>query len=135
MTIREKEPASVRRFGLMLTVLFAALTLYGFFLKSWATPVCIVLSGLGAACGVTTLLAPNALEPLNRAWFRLGHAIGRVVNPVVLSIIYFVLLTPIALIARMSGRDELRLQRRAVDSYWKNRIPPGPSPTSFDRQF
>ena len=77
----------------------------------------------------------GALAPINRAWFRLGGLMAAIVNPIVLGFIFFGLLTPVALVGRLCGRDELGLKRRARDSYWIGR-PPGPLDLeSFKRQF
>ena len=82
-----------------------------------------------------TLAAPRLLAPFNLAWFKLGLLMGKVVSPIVLGIIFFVLLTPVAVIGRLFGRDELRLKRKAVQSYWIERVPPGPDGDSFKNQF
>jgi hypothetical protein len=73
------------------------------------------------------------LAPLNRAWFGLSLFLGKVVSPIVLSIIFFVLIAPVALITRLFGRDALLLKKRQASTYWvdKESIEPG----SFKNQF
>ncbi len=75
------------------------------------------------------------LARLNRAWFRLGGLMAAIVNPIVLGFIFFGLLTPVALVGRLCGRDELGLRRRARDSYWISRPPAPLDLESFKRQF
>lgn len=88
----------------------------------------------GIICGLLAYTSPRSLAPLNRAWFHLGELMGKIVSPVVLGIIFFGLLTPISLLTRLLGRDELRLKRRAVNSYWIDRAS-GPTGDSFKNQF
>jgi hypothetical protein len=66
---------------------------------------------------------------------KLGELMGKVVSPLVLGVIFFVLLTPVGLIGRLLGRDELRLKRTNSESYWIDRVPPGPAGDSFKNQF
>ncbi len=82
-----------------------------------------------------TFIAPKALYPLNRAWFLLGEILGRVVSPVVLSIIFFLLLTPIGVLTRPLGRDQLRLRVREGKSCWVLREQPEVTPESFKNQY
>jgi len=73
---------------------------------------------------------------LNRAWMKLGLLMFKVVNPVVLVLIYGVAMVPIGLLMRLTGRDPLRLKLDpAADSYWIPRDPPGPAPETMINQF
>jgi hypothetical protein len=95
-----------------------------------------VAFGIAALFLLAALAYPRILRPLNIAWMHLGLLLNRVVSPIVMGVIYFVLFTPIAAVMRLRGRDVL--QRRfdpARDSYWINRDPPGPDGSSFPRQF
>ena len=94
------------------------------------------LGGFGLALIALGLLAPASLSGLNRAWMRLGLILFRVVNPIVLGLIYATTMVPIGLMMRATGRDPLHLK---VDpdaaSYWIRRDPPGPKPDSMINQF
>lgn len=125
---------SERSFGLLFTAVFAAAALYGL-LKHGSAAAAGMLFGAALIFALLTLFAPAVLAPLNRAWFQLGLLLGKIVSPIVLGVIFFGLLTPVALVARMAGRDELRLKRRDQASYWLERIPPGPAADSFKNQF
>lgn len=85
--------------------------------------------------GVISLRTPALLRPLNLIWYRFGIVLGRVISPIVLGAIFFLLITPVSLLTRMFGRDELKLKPRPLESYWIDRSPPGPSPESFKNQF
>jgi hypothetical protein len=84
-------------------------------------------------CG---LAAPARLAPLNRAWTGLGLLLFKVVNPLVLGLIYLTTVVPIGLVMRLLGRDLLSLKfDREAQSYWVVRDPPGPPPETMIHQF
>ena len=60
---------------------------------------------------------------------------GKVVSPIVLGILFFIVISPVAIVTRLFGRDVLLLRKRNVNSYWIERNPPGPQPESFKEQF
>ncbi|QQS11341.1 MAG: hypothetical protein IPK81_17390 [Rhodospirillales bacterium] len=92
--------------------------------------------GLAAAFGVLALAAPAALGPLNKAWTKFGMLIGRVMNPIILGIMFYGVMTPIGLFMRWRGADLLRLKRDpAAASYWIAREPPGPPPETMRNQY
>ena len=125
---------SERRFGALFTLVFAAIGAWGHYkgVNPAASSAWLIAA---AVVAVVTLAAPRLLAPFNLAWFKLGLLMGKVVSPIVLGIIFFVILTPVAVISRILGRDELRLKRKAVQSYWIERVPPGPDGDSFKNQF
>jgi len=80
--------------------------------------------------------APHSLKPLNRLWLWFGLALHRIVSPVVLAALFFVVITPVGVVARLAGKDFLRLSfDRGATSYWIDRRPPGPRPSSMRNQF
>ena len=98
-------------------------------IRLWA----LIAAGVFAAAG---LFAPALLWPLNRVWFLFGMALHKVVNPVVMGLLFYATITPMALVMRLMGKDPLR--RRfdpAAKSYWIERRPAGPEPQSMRRQF
>ena len=125
---------SERSFGLLFTAVFAGMGVYGLY-KGWILGAIVAWFIISLVVALVTVLAPRTLAPFNRAWFHLGQLLGKIVSPIVLGIIFYGLLTPVALIARAFGRDELKLRPRAVSSYWVERNPPGPASDSFKNQF
>jgi hypothetical protein len=61
--------------------------------------------------------------------------LGKIVSPIVLGLIFFVLITPAALITRLFGRDELKIKKRTVESYWVDRSTLGLESESFKNQY
>jgi len=91
---------------------------------------------LAAALLAAGLFAPVLLRPFNRVWFLFGLALHKIVNPLVMGLLFFLTVTPMALILRALGKDPLH---RTFDpdaaSYWIKREPPGPAPKTMRQQF
>lgn len=124
---------SNRSFALVFVVFFLLLAAVAWWKGGRFYPVFLVLS---AGIGLVGTVRPVWLTPFNRAWMRFAELLHRVVNPVVLAVLYFLVVTPFALIMRMFRRDPLH---RAFDpdakSYWIDRDPPGPDGSSMTNQF
>jgi len=92
--------------------------------------------GAGAAFILFGLLWSAALHPLNRAWMLLGLVLYKVVNPIVMALLFFSTMTPVGALMRLCGKDPLGLRRDpAAASYWIPRDPPGPAAESMRNQF
>ncbi len=122
-----------QNFGRFFATVFVALAAYSYW-KGWNTVglAALIIAVLFAAA---TLFMPRTLTPLNRLWYGLGMLLGKIISPIVLGLMFFVLITPVSLITRLFGRDELRLKKRDVESYWIDRLPPGPASDSFKNQY
>jgi hypothetical protein len=92
--------------------------------------------GLAALFLVAALLAPAILHPLNLLWLKFGLLLHKVVNPVLMALIFYGTVLPTGMVARLMGKDLLRLKREPdADSYWIPRTPPGPAPETMKDQF
>jgi hypothetical protein len=136
----EVKGSSDRAFGLTVGGILLAIAAVRSGLQLWdggaAGWVEGVLAGIGALLLLFGLAAPARLAPLNRAWTRLGLLLFKVVNPLVLGLIYLTTVVPIGLLMRLLGRDLLSLKLdRQAPSYWVEREPPGPAPETMIRQF
>ena len=125
---------SNKKFGLLFAAIFLALALYANS-KNEATFIIGLLLLISGFFLISSFFYQTLLTPLNKAWFMLGLALGKVVSPLVLGIIFFGLITPIALIARLIGRDELKLKRPKKSSYWSEPIGSNSDADSFKNQF
>ena len=125
---------SERSFGILFTIVSALGAGYSYYRH---LPTLLTASFAIAALLILTITftVPDFLRPLNRAWFTLGLVLGKIVSPIVLGAMFFLVITPVAIVTRIFGRDELRLRKRSTNSYWVRREPPGPQPESFKRQF
>ena len=125
--------SSNRSFGIVFAVVFAIIGLFpllsGGGVRAWALIV-------AAAFAVVALAFPAALAPLNRIWLKFGLLLHKVVNPIMLGIMFYGVITPTGLIMRAFGKDPLRLRfEKDADTYWIVRTPPGPTPDSLRDQF
>jgi Saxitoxin biosynthesis operon protein SxtJ len=130
----DREPPSLKSFGLTFVVVFALIGLSPMVLhhlgpRYWALAV-------SSAFLVVTFVAPNLLKPLNQLWFRFGMVLHKIINPLVLGLMFVVVISPIALVLRLLGKRLIPLKPdAAVQSYWITRQPPGPAPESLRNQF
>lgn len=76
-----------------------------------------ILGGIGVSLLALGVVIPGQLSPVFRAWMGLAHAISLVTTPIFLGLVYFVVITPIALVMRVFGHDPLRRKKRA-GGYW-----------------
>lgn len=124
---------SNQKFGWFFVGVFILVATY--FLWRGSATLAWAIYALSFIPFIITLFSPERLLPANKLWFRFGIFLGEIISPIVLGIMFFVLITPIALITRFFGRDELKLRKRSTGSYWVNRIPAGPAKDSFRNQY
>ena len=117
---------SDRKFGWTFAILFL---LFGALYHPW-------MMAVGAALAVITMTRAHWLAPAKHAWMKFGGLLNRIVSPIVMAVIFFVVFTPVALVMRAFGRDALaRRYEPAAPTYWKRREPPGPAEDSFRNLF
>lgn len=115
----EIKVGSERSFGLVFGTVFAIVGLLPLLNDE---PIRIWALGGAAVFVLFGFLYPRALQPLNLLWFKFGMLLGRIVAPVVMTLLFFVAVTPVALIMRVLGKDVLRLKiDRDAPSYWIRR--------------
>lgn len=133
-TAEEKNaPGSERQFGIVMALGCALLSLLNFWRSGGWWPWGLAIAAL---FGAAAFLAPKPLKPLNLAWFKFGLLLHRIVNPLIMSLVYYLSVVPTGLIMRALGRDLLRLKiDRDADTYWIPRQPPGPAPETMKDQF
>ena len=129
----EVKGSSDRAFGMVFTVVFVIVGLWpltgGGSPRIWA----LIVAGVFLAAA---LMYPTILAPLNRLWTRFGLLLHKITNPIIMGLVFFVTVTPTALIMKMMGKDPLnRKIDRNAKSYWIDRQPPGPSPETMKNQF
>jgi hypothetical protein len=125
--------SSNRSFGWMFSVVFLIIAVWplvsGGIVRWWSLFI-------AAAFALVTVAAPKLLALPNRLWLRFGLLLNRIISPVVLALLFYIVVTPMGAIMRVFGKDSLRLRRHDSDtSYWIKRNPPGPKPDSLNHQF
>jgi hypothetical protein len=134
MTMFKHSPILNRSFGLLFASVFGLLSVYSANQNAELLTVYSLLS-IGAGFGFVAFAAPKLLSPFSKAWMRLGDLMGKLISPLVLGAIFYMLITPVALVTRLFGRDEMRLKRTKINTYWIDRDPPGPAGVTFKNQF
>jgi CBS domain containing-hemolysin-like protein len=105
-------------FGVLFFIVFLIISLWplldGNNLRIWSLLISLIFLILG-------FLNSKFLNPLKRIWIKFGEILGRVIAPIVLFFIYFVVLTPISFLLKIFGKDLLRIKLSDKKSYWIKR--------------
>lgn len=133
-TIQKKDfEKQSKHFGLLFSTIFFILAVYLIFKKSiFLGQFLLILSGTFFLVSITI---PRYLNRITKLWLRFGDILGRVVSPITLGLIFFILIAPIGMLTRLFGRDELLLKRVNKRSYWLMRDKYNDKFNSFERQF
>ena len=133
-TIQKKDfEKQSKHFGLLLSIFFFILAVYLIFNKSiFLGQFLLILSGTSF---LVSIAIPNSLNRITKLWLRFGDILGRVVSPITLGLIFFLLITPVGVLTRLFGRDELLLKKKNKKSYWLARQKTGEKFNSFEKQF
>mgnify|MGYP006159962189 CR=1 FL=1 len=94
-----------------------------------------VLCALSIILTIISAYKDHLLLPLNKLWMGFGALLGKIISPIILAILFFVMFTPIAIGMRLFNRDELRLKSSNYDSFWKFRDQATHNQNSFTQQF
>ncbi len=124
-----KSKTNNRGFGLLFFFVFVVLSLWpiknGQSLNLYYLIISIPFLVLG-------VINSKLLTPLNKSWIKFGEMLGRIIAPIVMALVYFIILTPISIIVRVAGKDLLQIKLSKVKSYWiKRKKDLG----SMDKQF
>ena len=107
--------SSNRSFGIVFFIVFLIIAIYPLThsgdLRLWSVIISIIFLVLG-------LLNSKILTPLNKLWFKLGIFLGKIISPIIMGIIFFLVVTPTGLIIRLFGKDVLNLKYNKNKSYW-----------------
>ncbi len=112
-------PGELRWFGLTLAMPLALLATVGAWRGHTLLPA--VLGGLALASAGFALLAPGLLGPVHKRWMEMAHALGWFNTRLLLTVVYFTVMTPTGALMRLLGRDPLDRRLRDRPSYWVKR--------------
>ena len=112
---------SNRSFGIVFSIVFLLIAIYPLInseeLRVWSLIIAIIFLVLG-------LINSKILTPFNKLWFKFGIFLGRLVSPIIMGVIFFLVVTPIGLIMRIIGKDLLNLKFNKNKSYWIEKAGP-----------
>ena len=107
--------SSNRSFGRVFFIVFFVIALYPLLsnqeIRLWALIISVIFLILG-------LLKSKLLSPLNKLWFKFGIFLGKIISPIIMGIIFFLVVTPTGIIMRLLGKDLLNLKYNKEKSYW-----------------
>ena len=107
-----------KSFGIVFFLFFLIVSLFPLFknenIRVWSLIIAIIFLILG-------LLNSKFLTPLNKIWFKFGILLGSFVSPIVMSIVFFVIVTPTSIIMRVLGKNLLNLKKGNKKTYWVER--------------
>ena|ERR1035437_791509 len=129
----KQSPKDLRKFGLTVGIL---LLLVAFLLIWKHKPSQFYFLSIGTILVLSGLLFPTLLRPINKAWMTFAILLGWLMTRVILSLLFYLVITPISLIARISGKHFLDLKiDKSRASYWEKRKNVPSSPADYERQF
>ena len=114
-----KQKKQNRGFGLLFFIVFLVLALWplrnGEEINFYLIFIALIFLLLG-------LINSKILTPLNKRWIKFGEILGRIIAPIVMAIVYFLILTPVSLFVRLFGKDLISMKfNDSLKSYWIKR--------------
>ena len=113
--------SSNRSFGLVFFIVFLLIAFYPLInqgeIRIWSALISLLFLILG-------IINSKILTPLNKAWFKFGIFLGKIISPIVMVIIFFLVVTPIAFLMRILKKDLLNLKYNKNSSYWIEKTDP-----------
>lgn len=110
-----------RNFGVVFFVVFLLISLspltFGGDIIIWSLVISFIFLVLG-------LINSKILHPLNKLWFKFGVFLGKIITPIVMALIFFLVVTPTGLIMRLLRKDLLNLKYNNENSYWIEKTGP-----------
>tara|TARA_B100000700_G_C14844569_1_gene760903 strand:- start:581 stop:982 length:402 start_codon:yes stop_codon:yes gene_type:complete len=133
MNLDEQKLPSNKNFGIFFSIIFGSLSLFLYYKE--AVSLSALFGILAAIFILVSFIKSELLFPFNKMWINLGIFLSKIVSPIVLGTVFFFIFTPLAMIMRISNRDELLLKLKDKKSHWKIRAPNEPDAESFKNQF
>jgi len=104
-----------RSFGFVFFILFLIIAFYPLIgeqeIRIWSLLISLIFLTLG-------LMKSKFLTPLNKLWHRFGILLGNIISPIVMSIVFFMVVTPTSIILKIFSKDILNLKKNNSKSYW-----------------
>ena len=111
---------SNRKFGFFFSIIFFIISTYLYYIRIDIFTV-YTLYIISFSLFIITLVNADFLGPLNKLWMGFGMLLGLIISPIIMGVIFFLVFTPLALVFRIIGRDELILRLKDKPSYWIKR--------------
>ena len=113
--MRNKNLNSNKSFGVVFFLFFLFISIYPLLnnqnIRLWSLFISLIFLILG-------LLNSSILSPLNKLWFKFGILLGKIISPLVMGVIFFIVVTPIGILMKILKKDLLNLEYNNSKSYW-----------------
>ena len=133
MSLNSTDVKQIRKFGLVAVVFFGSLCALGIWREK---PLATYIFGALSALGIGFILIPIQLSPVFAAWMKMAHFVGRVITILILTLAYYFVITPTALIKRSFSGPVLPVKPdKDVLSYWVTREEPAQPKERFLKRY
>lgn len=127
----KKAKRDIRIVFIVFSVLFSLIAL-----KNYPSLASYILFSLAGLFVITLTFTPLTLQPAFRIWLKIAHFIGSVNTQILLTLLYYLVFTPFALVMRMFGRDAMQRKQQAAGTYWQSYEIAGlKDKTRYEKQF
>ena len=113
-----KKKENNKEFGILFFIVFLIIGLWPLLnnssIRIWALIIALLFLVLG-------ILNLQILTPLKKGWIKFGELLGKIISPIIMGLIFFLIITPIGLFMRLIGKDLLNLKYNNDQSYWTKR--------------
>ena len=116
-----KNKENNKSFGILFFIVFLLIAIWPILNSETIRIWSIVISLLFLVLGI---INSKTLTPLKKGWLKLGEILGKVISPIVMGFIYFIIITPIGILMRLLGKDLLNLKLNRTNSYWIDKKDP-----------
>ena len=110
--------SSNKSFGIVFFLFFLIIAIYPLLesggIRFWSFILSLIFLILG-------LINSEFLTPLNQLWFKVGLLLGKLISPIVMGLVFFIVVTPTGLIMKLLKKDILKLRKNSSKTYWVER--------------
>lgn len=135
MTLTSTDERSRRTITSFAWIVSAALLVIATYQRWRGAPhwVWVTLLSIAAVLLLAAAIAPSLLKPVYRGWMRVGEVLGWINTRILLTLVFFLVVTPIGLVMRLFGRSPIAVRRG--DSYWIDAEPHSYGDRHVEKQF
>ncbi len=133
---KNSKPSSAtdRSFGIMFGCIFIIVAAVLRF-RDEPEKIQLLLLSLSFISFLVSFIRPRLLSTPNKLWMKFSLLLARFISPIILGVLFYILISPLALALRLFGRDELRLKTKNLVTNWKSRKISVYSLDSFKNQY
>jgi hypothetical protein len=128
-----ERPEHIRRFGFILGGMFTLLGVLSWVLHLWIPWPVLLIPGVSVL--TIALLNLPLLRHIYKGWMTFARAMAWFQTRLILGLFFYLMLTPLAFIMRLFGRDSMQLKRKSSDTFWDSRDSTPTEPERYRKQY